>query len=66
MAGKIKKMLDTIIASKSGGNPTLAAATTTKLILKGLNPNKFTGQSDDDPAVVDKVRNIAAEMGIKL
>ncbi len=59
-------MLDQIIAQRSQGNPTLQSTTKTKLILKGLNPEKFTANSADDPAVLQKVAAVAAEMGVSL
>ena len=65
MAGKIKKMLDEIIEKKSGGHPTLMSTTKTKLILKGLNPDKYSAQSADDPVVIEKVLMAAREMGVK-
>ena len=64
MAGKIKKMLDQIIMQKSNGNATIMAATKTKLILKGLNPDKFTSLSEDNSDLIKKVRETAQEMGI--
>ncbi len=66
MAGKIKKMLDEIVTAKSGGNPTLMTTTKTKLILKGLNPDKYDARSADDPAVIKKVIMTAQEMGVKI
>lgn len=64
MAGTVKKVIDQIIASRSNGNPTLIQTTKTKLILKGLNPDHFTLQSDDEPASVAKAFAVAEEMGI--
>jgi hypothetical protein len=66
MAGSIKKMLDKIISEKSKGSVTMMNLTKTKLILKGLNPDKFTQLSDDDPAIIQKVRIIAKEMDITI
>ncbi len=66
MAGKIKKMLNDIIVQKSGGNITFATVTKTKLILKGLNPDKFTSLSADDPTIIAKVQAAAKEMGVTL
>lgn len=63
MAGQIKRMLDSIVAQRSKGNPTLVSVIKTKLILKGLNPDKYSGASLDDPAVIDKVKAMAAELG---
>ena len=41
MAGKIKRHLNEIISSVSNNNVILQNTTRTKLILKGLDPNKF-------------------------
>ncbi|ADN35678.1 conserved hypothetical protein [Methanolacinia petrolearia DSM 11571] len=66
MSGKIIQMIDKLIELKSGGNPTVATTTRTKLILKGINPQKYDSHSDDDPEVIAKIRSVATEMGIKL
>jgi hypothetical protein len=66
MAGKIKQMLDTIITLRSQGKPTLVITTRTKLIMKGIDPEQYTLDSPDDPAVIEKLRLIAAEMKIAL
>jgi hypothetical protein len=63
MAGQIKRMLDSIIDQRAKGNPILMQTTKTKLTLKGLDPDKFNSASPDDPAVVEKVKAIAAELG---
>jgi hypothetical protein len=64
MAGSIIKMLEKIITEKSKGNVTMMNLTKTKLILKGINPDKFTQTSDDDPAIIKRVRAIAKEMDV--
>jgi hypothetical protein len=64
MAGQIRNIIDTIIERRSKGNPTIALTTKTKFILKGVNPDRFDRASADDPAIVAKVRAIAAEMGV--
>jgi hypothetical protein len=66
MAGQIKRMIDTIIEKRSHGNATIALTTKTKLILKGVNPDRFDHLSPDDPAVVSKIKAIGAEMGVSL
>lgn len=66
MAGKIRRMLDEIVAVKSGGNPTLTTTTKTKLILKGLNPDKYDARSADDPVIIKKIIITAQEMGVKI
>ena len=64
MPGQIKQMVDAILEQRSRGNPTLLATTRTKLILKGLNPDRFTNASPDDAVVIAKVRAIAAELAV--
>lgn len=65
MAGKIKKHLEAIIMDVAKGNQTLINLTKTKLVLKGLNPEKFNDQSPDDPIIIEKIKKIAAEFGVK-
>jgi hypothetical protein len=57
-------MLDSILEQRSKGNPTIRMATKTKLILKGLDPERFSAATADDLAVIAKVRAIAAEWGL--
>ncbi len=64
MAGTVKKVLDAIIAARGQNNPTFIEATRAKLILKGMNPAKFTATTPDDPATVEKARRVAAEFGV--
>ena len=66
MAGTIKSMIDAITAQRSKGNPTIALTTRTKFILKGVNPDRFNATSPDDPAVIEKIRAIGAQMGISV
>ena len=64
MSGQIKNLIDQIIEARAKGNPTIAATTKTKLLLKGINPNTFTDKSDDDPSVVAKIKAIAVDWGV--
>ena len=66
MAGKIKRMIDTIIEKRSNGNPTIVNTTRTKLRLKGVSPDNYTLTSEDDPVVIEKLNSIAKELGISL
>ena len=59
MAGQIKKMLDQIIETRSRGDSFLALTTKTKLVLKGINPDKYDCDSPDNPWVIKDVRRIA-------
>jgi hypothetical protein len=62
MAGKIKQMIDSIIAQRAKQNPMLAGVIKTKLMLKGIDPSKFTAQSDDDPAIIAKLEAVVKEI----
>jgi hypothetical protein len=66
MPGQIKRMIHSIVAQRSNGNPTIALTTKTKLVLKGINPDRFTDVSEDDPAVMAKLHVIANELGVRL
>ena len=55
MAGKIKKMIEEILVERSKGNERVEKIVRTKLILKGVDPAKFTDSSDDDPAIIEKL-----------
>jgi hypothetical protein len=66
MAGTIKTMLDRIVTVRGRGEHVFIEGTRTKLILMGLNPDKYTSASPDDPAVMAKVRRAAADLGVTL
>ena len=66
MAGQIRSMINLIIEKRSNGNPVLASTTQTKLILKGIDPNKYDANSPDDPQVIARLRELAAELSISL
>ena len=66
MAGKIKQMIDTIIAQRAKGNPTLVSVTVTKLVLKGIDPERYNAQSPDDPVMIDKLSALAKDLGVAL
>lgn len=62
MAGKIKQLIDSIIEQRAKDNPMLERVIKTKLILKGINPTKYTLQSDDDPVVLGKLEKMMREL----
>jgi len=61
MAGKIKKMIDAIIEQRAKDNTMLQGVIRTKLMLKGIDPKKFTLLSDDDPAVISKLEALVKD-----
>lgn len=66
MPGQIKRMLDQIVEKRARGNALVAELTVTKLMLKGLNPEKYNASSPDDPAVISRARTVAAELGVSI
>jgi hypothetical protein len=66
MPGQIRRTIDTILLQRAKGNPTIILTTKTKLILKGVDPDRFTAASPDDGAVLAKLRIIAADFGVRL
>ncbi len=66
MPGKIKKMIDTIIQQRSRGSSIIANTIKVKLILKGINPDVFTSQSDDNPLIIKRVEKIGRDFGVNV
>ena len=62
MAGRIRRMIDSVIQQRAVGNPMLEKIIKTKMILKGVNPNKYTLESDDDPVVLEKLERMLKEL----
>ncbi len=62
MAGKIRQMIDSIIEQRTKDNPMMAGVIKTKLALKGIDPAKFTAQSEDDPVIIGKLEAFLKEM----
>ncbi len=65
-AGTVKRVLEAVIAARGQNNPTFIEATRAKLILKGMNPAKFTHTTPDDPVQVARARKLAAEFGVNV
>ena len=64
-AGNIKKIIDAIIVRKGKGEPLLIINLKKKLVLKGINPAKYTYETIDDPVVLKKLQELINEIGIK-
>ncbi|OEU77335.1 MAG: hypothetical protein BA869_02130 [Desulfuromonadales bacterium C00003107] len=58
MAGKIRQMIDLIINQRAKDNPMLERVIKTKMMLKGVNPKKYTLESPDDSAVILKLERM--------
>lgn len=66
MAGKVKQLIDIIIARRSKGNEAIAKAVKAKFVLKGINPDSYSAGSADDPAVIKKLEILAKELGVTI
>ena len=58
MAGKVRKLIDDLIALRTRGSPTLAHFVKVNLLLRGVDPDAFTAVSEDDAtkiAVLEKL-----------
>lgn len=66
MAGKIKNIIDSIVENRSKGNTTIANLTKSKMVMKGIIPEKFTKDSEDDPEVIEKLLVLAKELNVKI
>lgn len=66
MAGQIKKMIDSILQQRAGSNPAIVQTTKAKFILRGINPDKFTDSSPDDPVLIEKIKGLAKEFNVKI
>ncbi len=66
MAGQIKNLIDRIVERRAKGDPLVIHATQAKLIFKGINPARFDTNSPDDPALIARLKAIAAEFRIDL
>jgi hypothetical protein len=66
MAGRVKLVIDTIIETRARGNEIIINTTRAKLMLKGINIDRFTPISPDTPDEIAKIEGIAADLGVSL
>jgi len=66
MPGKIKAAIDHILVQRSHGNAHLIAPIKIKLIMKGIDPDRWHEASPDDPAMFLRVESAARDMGVSL
>lgn len=66
MPGKIHEMITRLILLRVGENRHLEAAFKIKLIMKGVDPDAYDGNSPDDPAMMQRIHTVAKSMGYDL
>jgi hypothetical protein len=64
MAGKVKALIDLIVAHRTRGNPTMAGMVRAKLLLRGINPDHYTESTPDDPIVMRQLEGLARDLGV--
>jgi hypothetical protein len=62
-SGQIWHLIIKIINERSKGNLVIAKNIRTKLFLKGIDVDRYGPDTPDNPAVLDRVRKLAAMMG---
>ncbi len=62
--GRIKAVLDRILQQRNAAGPGRVKALRTKLLLRGIDPEAFSEQTPDDPAVLRQVQEIAHRLGL--
>ncbi|MDD2619397.1 MAG: hypothetical protein PHC92_01820 [Syntrophomonadaceae bacterium] len=66
MAGKIKSIIDSIVEKRANGNATIANLTKSKIVMKGIIPEKYSSDSPDDPMVIEKLLTLAKELNVNI
>lgn len=64
--GWSKQIIDAIIQKRSHGTNTMTQVTKTQLGVNGINPDKFTSNTPDDPVVMKKLVSLARSFGVKV
>jgi hypothetical protein len=64
--GRTKLLIDSIITQRSGGDPMVAKMLKTKFMLKGINPDAYSLDTEDDPGIVRRLTDLASKLGIKI
>ena len=66
MTGTARRMIDTIILQKAHGDKTIEKSLRVKLILGGIMVDRLTESTPDDPALINKIKNVAAVYGVEV
>jgi len=59
MAGQVYKQIQRLMQEGGQGNPKKTSYIRTKLILKGIDPDKWGPNSDDSPEIIEKLENLS-------
>jgi hypothetical protein len=64
MAGQAKKLIDLLVSEKAKGNRDIENFIRVKLSMKGIPVNTLNESSADDPAVINKIKDVLKEFGV--
>ena len=64
--GQAKKILDAIIQKRSRGVGAIAKTIKIKMALKGINPDRLTPDTLDDPVLLEKLIKLALTYGMQV
>ncbi len=64
MHGTIETLINSIIDQRAKGDPAVEKLIKVKLLLKGIDPSKFSGDSADDPTIIDKLNQAVADFEV--
>jgi hypothetical protein len=63
--GQIRRLLHEIIESRAKQNPFIVKHLKAKLLLKGIDVDRYGPNTPDDPVVLDKLKKLALSMSVK-
>ena len=66
MSGQIHAMITRLLQIRTEGRPNQMATEKIKLIMKGIDPDKYNPNSPDDPSVIARLSTIAKDMEIDI
>ncbi|MCL2500142.1 MAG: hypothetical protein FWE90_07365 [Defluviitaleaceae bacterium] len=66
MTGTAKRIIDALIDQKAQGDKTIEKNLRVKLILGGIMVDKLTESTPDNPALINKIRNVAIGYGVNI
>ena len=63
MAGQTHKLIHELLVLRTDGNPAVERFLRVHLICKGIDPQKYDADSDDDPAVIQQLNEMLRDYG---
>lgn len=64
--GQMKQLIDELIEKKAKGNTFQTLNVQMKLMLKGIQYQKITAESDDDKDIIELIYEVAKDFNVEL